>query len=118
MESIFCGHQSLLAKDVEKPEGHTIYPSLQDGINKDVLLDTQLKSELVIKNFLSLGYLTSSIKRNLSLRKKEVFLKLSQALNFSNLLKWIGLKLDYKFAAKDSTCWCFWFIEKIWIICI
>ena len=104
MESISCGHQSLSVRDVEKLGGHTISPSLQDGINKDVLLVTQLKSESVIKNFLSLGYLTSSIKRNLSLRKKEVSLKLSQALNFFNSLKWIGLKLDYKFAAKDSTC--------------
>lgn len=41
MELIFYGHQNPLVRDVEKPEGLTIFLSLLDGTSKDVPLDIQ-----------------------------------------------------------------------------
>lgn len=103
-ESIFYGHQNHSVRDVEKPEELTIFLSLLVGTKKDVPQVILLKSESVIRNYWSLGFSMNFTKRNLSHRKKEVFLKPFQVPNFFNLLRWIGLKSDCKFVVKASTC--------------
>ena len=78
--------------------------SLQAGIRKDVQQDIQLKLELAIKNYLNHGSSISYTRKNLFLKKKEVFLKPFQALNSFNSHKWIGSKLDFKSVGKDLIC--------------
>ena len=118
MELRCSGLRDLTTCDLVEPEEPSTCLWSNRGTENTVPVECQWKFECRIRSCWSTSFSMRCITGRRRPRKRDICSGRTKRPNSSSLQNWIGSKLVCKSVVKDTTCWIFWFTERISITCI